>query len=302
MTPRQRALLSLQGLSVADALGQNCFRSLRTRYDRQLPPEPWQWTDDSEMAYSIVATLLTHDSIEQDALATSFAENFHEKRGYGPAMIYKLMPALRGGHYWQLAAKDLFDGQGSLGSGSAMRVAPLGAYFADDLSRVALEAAKSAEVTHAHPEGVAGAIAVAVAAAVAWQHRGTMQTPQVLLKAVLPFVPESAVREGLNQAFELPPESSLHEAVDLLGAGERVTCMDTVPFCLWNAGRFLDDYPEAIWSTVKAGGDIDTNAAIVGGIVSLSAKDRTVPSTWISMREPWPLWFEELLRNSQTNG
>ncbi len=296
MTPRQKALLSLQGLSVADALGQNCFRSLRTRYDRQLPPEPWQWTDDSEMAYSIVATLLTHDSIEQDALATSFAENFHEKRGYGPAMLYKLMPALRGGLYWQIAAKDLFDGQGSFGNGSAMRAAPIGAYFADNLPRVVQEATKSAEVTHAHPEGIAGAIAVSVAAAIAWQHRSTPQKPQVFIETVLSHVPSSAVREGLELAFTLSPDSSLPEAVDLLGAGERVTCMDTVPFCIWNASRFLDDYPEAIWSTVKAGGDIDTNSAIVGGIVSLSAKDRSVPSTWISMREPWPLWFEELLK------
>lgn len=296
MTPRQRALLSLQGLSVADALGQFCFRSLCTRYERQLPPEPWQWTDDSEMAYSIVATLFTHNTIEQDALASSFAEHFHEMRGYGPAMIYKLMPALRGGLYWQIAAKDLFDGQGSLGNGSAMRVAPLGAFFADDLKVAIEEAAKSAEVTHAHPEGIAGAIAVAAAAAVAWQNRGRSDTPQFLIEAILPYVPVSTVREGLQRACSLSIDSSLHDAVELLGAGERVTCMDTVPFCIWNAGRFLDDYPEAIWSTVKAGGDIDTNAAIVGGIVALSSNDRTVPSTWIKMREPWPYWFEEVIK------
>jgi ADP-ribosylglycohydrolase len=298
MTPRERALLSLQGLTVGDALGQCCFSSLRTRMHRQMPPMPWQWTDDSEMAYSIVATLLLHQTIDQDALAASFVEHFHETLGYGPAMLFKLFPALQAGQYWQIASKELFQGTGSFGNGSAMRVAPLGGYFADDLARVVTEAIRSAEVTHAHPEALAGAIAVAVAAALAWQLRGSTTIPGSFINQVLPLVPASTVREGLERALHLSPDSSLETAVYELGAGERITCMDTVPFCLWNASRFLDDYPEAIWSTVKAGGDIDTNAAIVGGIVALSAEEHRVPSTWISNREPWPLWFEEITRKT----
>ena len=44
-----------------------------------------------------------------------------------------------------------------------MRAAPVGAYFADDVEKIITESRKSAEVTHAHPEGQAGAIAVALA-------------------------------------------------------------------------------------------------------------------------------------------
>lgn len=54
-------------------------------------------------------------------------------------------------------------------TGGAMRVAPLGAYFADALSRVAKEAQASSRVTHFHAEGVAGTVATALAAAIAWQ-------------------------------------------------------------------------------------------------------------------------------------
>jgi ADP-ribosylglycohydrolase len=39
-----------------------------------------------------------------------------------------------------------------------MRVAPLGAYFADDLGEVARQALASAEVTHAYADGQAGAV------------------------------------------------------------------------------------------------------------------------------------------------
>jgi ADP-ribosylglycohydrolase len=295
MTPLERALLSLNGLSVGDALGETCFSLLRTRFDRQLPPAPWRWTDDTEMALSIVAVLKQHGRIEQDALATNFAEHFHQSRGYGRAMSFLLLPALRSGRPWRTAAPELFAGEGSLGNGAAMRVAPVGGYFANDLQRAAAEAVRSAEVTHAHPEALAGAIAVTIAAALAWQWRGREIAPRELLKEVLPFVPDSEVRDGLERAMGLCPYVSLLEAVTVLGCGERVTCIDTVPFCLWNAARFFDDYPEALWSTVKAGGDIDTNAAIVGGIVALSACDRPLPTTWMERREPWSVWFQETL-------
>lgn len=54
---------------------------------------------------------------------------------------------------------------GSMGNGAAMRVAPIGAYFADDLDKVLSHARASAEVTHGHREGIAGAMATAVASA-----------------------------------------------------------------------------------------------------------------------------------------
>src|SRR5262245_22001769 len=237
MTPLDRALVSLDGLSVGDALGETCFSFLRTRFDRQLPPAPWRWTDDTEMALSIVAVLKQHGQIEQDALAASFAGHFHQSRGYGRAMYFLLLPALRGGRPWHLAARDLFAGEGSLGNGAAMRVAPVGAYFADDLQRAAAEAVRSAEVTHAHPEAAAGAVAVTIAAALAWQWRGRETSPRQLLKEVLPFVPDSEVRAGLERALGLSPYVSLQEAVTVLGCGQRVTCMDTVPCCVRNGAQ-----------------------------------------------------------------
>jgi ADP-ribosylglycohydrolase len=56
----------------------------------------------------------------------------------------------------------MFGGRGSYGNGAAMRVAPLGAYLADDLKAVRENAILSAQITHIHPEGIAGAIAQSV--------------------------------------------------------------------------------------------------------------------------------------------
>jgi hypothetical protein len=51
-------------------------------------------------------------------------------------------------------SQSVFGGGGSMGNGGAMRIAPVGAYFLNDID-AAVEAARlSAEVTHAHPEWV----------------------------------------------------------------------------------------------------------------------------------------------------
>jgi ADP-ribosylglycohydrolase len=50
--------------------------------------------------------------------------------------------------------------EGNAADAGDARIAPLGAYFADRPREAALQAVASAEVTHAHPEGAAGAVLV----------------------------------------------------------------------------------------------------------------------------------------------
>ena len=85
------------------------------------------------------------------------------------------------GAEWRVTSREAFSGQGSLGNGSAMRVAPVCAWFASDLDCVVKEARASAMVTHMHSEGVAGAVAIAVAAAMAWRLRGNT-SPEATLE------------------------------------------------------------------------------------------------------------------------
>ena len=55
----ERALSSLRGLAVGDALGSQFFVPVNYPLlkNRELPPGDWQWTDDTEMACSVVAVL-----------------------------------------------------------------------------------------------------------------------------------------------------------------------------------------------------------------------------------------------------
>src|SRR5258708_9801166 len=224
------------------------------------------------MALSIVSLLHQDGEINQDRLAADFALRYKQDayRGYGPGM-HVLLKQIDGGQSWQEASQGQFAGQGSFGNGAAMRVAPLGAYFADSIETVIEQAQASAEVTHAHPEGVAGAIAVAVAAAWAWRwrERTVRPTRSEFLDLILPSVPESEVRRKMHLARDLSARASVLSAAAKLGNGSQVSAQDTVPFVLWCAGHYLGSYEQAITQTLRAGGDMDTTCAMVGGIVVL---------------------------------
>jgi ADP-ribosylglycohydrolase len=289
-----RARASLEGLSVGDAFGQLFFSQPSAIFERALPARPWNYTDDTQMALSIVETLCNSGEIDQLQLADSFAEQYRREswRGYGPGM-HRLLPQIRQGTPWHTAARDLFGGQGSFGNGAAMRVAPLGAFFADDLEAVVEHAQRSAEVTHAHPEGIAGAIAVAVGAAWAWQLHDTPSpapTRQEFVDLVLPLIPDGQVKTQVRRARDLSIGVSVHEAAKTLGSGFRVTAQDTVPFVLWCAGQRLSSYEEALWLTASGLGDIDTTCAIVGGIVAAYTGVKGIPAAWLAAREPLPSW------------
>jgi ADP-ribosylglycohydrolase len=287
---------SLLGLSVGDALGAQYFMPGRRYADLaegRLPPPLWEWTDDTEMACSVLWMLREAGAVERDRLAEVFADRCEPNRGYG-AGAFTILRRIRTGTPWPIAAAEAFGGEGSCGNGAAMRVAPVGAYFPDAPQRAATEAAASAEVTHAHPEGIAGAVAVAVAASLAGAARlaGGPPEPRAFLDAVAQHVPEGRVRIGLGNARRLLGVS-VAEAAYELGNGSQVTAQDTVPFTVWVAARHLTDYPAAIRACVEAGGDADTTAAIVGGIVASHTGQEGIPAEWLAAREPLPPWVTD---------
>ncbi|MFI6207586.1 ADP-ribosylglycohydrolase family protein [Streptomyces sp. NPDC051041] len=285
-----RALASLRGLSVGDALGSQFFvpvnRPLLKR--RELPPGFWQWTDDTEMACSVVAVLAAHHRIDQDALARSFAEHHDFDRGYGPA-AGRLLRLVREGGDWRELAAALFDGRGSWGNGAAMRIAPLGAWYGDDPEQATHQAEISAYPTHQHREAVVGAMAVAAAAALAAAPEGP-PSAQALLDGVIALVPgRSAVGAGLRRARDLLDYADATTVAAVLGCGRRTAAHDTVPFALWSAARALGDYERAFWTTAQAGGDVDTTCAIVGGVLA-AGRAGTPPAEWVRRTEPLPDW------------
>ena len=256
---------------------------------RELPPGPWQWTDDTEMACSVVAVLAAHHRIDQDALARSFAEHHDFDRGYGPA-VNRLLRLVREGGDWRELAAALFNGQGSWGNGAAMRIAPLGAWYADDPEQATHQAEISAYPTHQHREAVVGAMAVAAAAALA-ADPGRPAERRGAARRRHRARPEErrgsgpAARPGHARLRRRRPPSRPYWAAG--GARRRTTP------CRSRCGRRRAPSvttSRRFWTTAQVGGDVDTTCAIVGGVVACG-KAGPPPAAWVEQTEALPDWL-----------
>ncbi|WP_031065039.1 ADP-ribosylglycohydrolase family protein [Streptomyces sp. NRRL WC-3742] len=291
---------SLKGLALGDAFGDRWFSvpadeapaALAARRPR---PAPWHWTDDTAMALVLLRHLKAHGEVRQDALAREFAAEYigTPHRKYGPSMR-RVLRSIDAGEDWRAVTSSQFEGQGSYGNGAAMRVAPLGAWYADDLARAAREAELQALTTHFHPEAVVGAVAVALAAALAVRSRGEVPPGRgELLTDIAGRLPESDVRSGVRIAARLPEGTSVRHSAAVLGSGLLLSAPDTVPFALWSAAGHLDRLTEALWQTLEGWGDRDTTCAIAGGVVAARTGTAEVPASWLAAREALPEWVGE---------
>lgn len=287
-----RTLAVLEGLATGDALGEACSYHFYTAGERLSAPLPAlgaiHYTDDTEMASAIVEVLVRAGGIDEEILAWQFRRRYRAdpERGYGK-MTRRLLERTLAGEDWRTVAATAFGG-GSFGNGSAMRAAPVGAWYAGDEAQVVKAATSSAIVTHTHPEGIAGAVAVAIAASAAHCSRDlpANEASAAIFGSVLRWTPPGRTADGIRTASTLPADTPLRDAVKQLGNGIEVSCMDTVPFCLWTACRCLDDYREGIILSIEAGGDCDTCAAITGSIIAARLGIDGIPPDWVAQREP----------------
>jgi ADP-ribosylglycohydrolase len=133
----------------------------------------------------------------------------------------------------------------SWGNGSAMRVSPVGFAF-DSVEDVLREAARTAEFTHNHPEGIKGAQATALAVFLArteWDM--------------------DLIRREVSTRFGYDLDRSVDDIRPSYCFDE--SCQRTVPEAII---AFLDSssYEDAVRNAVSLGGDSDTLACITGGI------------------------------------
>jgi len=291
MNGLERALLCLDGLSVADAFGEQLLhagpaaREIALGHHTAPVGRQWMWTDDTAMAISIVEMLSAWGGIDSERLARVFAQRYYAEpmRGYGGG-AHQVLSAIAAGDPYDVAARQLFGGEGSCGNGGGMRSAPIGAFFADDLDAVVEHASRSAAPTHAHPDGIAGAIAVAVATARVFAGE---REPHALLEIVVARTPAGPTRDGLALALAHLGDEPVRAAA-LLGNGTRVLSSDTVPFAIWCAATHLGDFMRACWTCVEVGGDIDTTCAMAGGIIVGAVGREGIPVDWLASREPLP--------------
>ena len=283
---------SLFGLSIGDAFGETFFGPIdeisERVHHRFLKEGIWYFTDDTIMAIGVYNTLSRMGTIDQDALAKEFADNYQvdNYRGYG-ATAQRILRNIAEGMYWMEASSGVFDGMGSAGNGAAMRSGPIGAYFYENTTDVIEQSRLAAVVTHAHAEGIAGGIAVALAACICTRYGLNREflPSDSFYDFIIENMPESEVKAKIKKAKTLPANYDIRTIVSVLGNGTNLSAQDTIPFALWCAAHHTNSYSEAIWTAIQALGDRDTIAAIIGSIVVMSAGPESIPQPWIERAE-----------------
>ena len=186
----------------------------------------------------------------------------------------------------------------SAGNGPAMRAAILGVAIADTPTLCAFVAA-STRLTHSDPKAEYGALAVALAAQMA-----SKQTPieidayLALLTDVLPKDTELIQLINAVKASVIARESTEQFSASLgLNNGVSGYVYHTVPVAIHAWLVNPTDYQLAISSVIKCGGDTDSTAAIVGGIVGASVGKAGIALQWRQQVHDWPRsmpWLELL--------
>ena len=194
------------------------------------------YTDDTVMTVAVADALLEWNGKSREGFKEILIDAIHKWGKRFPQAGY-------GGRFLSWVLGDSRLPYGSYGNGSAMRVSPV-AWYADTLEDTLALARASAEVSHDHPEGVKGAVAVAGAIFLARTGES-----------------KESIRAFLSQYYEL--DFTLDDIREDYAFDE--TCQGSVPEALT---AFLEgeSFEDVIRTAVSVGGDSDTIAAIAGSI------------------------------------
>lgn len=256
---------TLLGTALGDALGLPCegmSRKVIARRFGQVDRFFLLWgkgfvSDDTEQSALVAQSILTGSDLETCVR--------HFRRGL-LGWFLRLpwgigLGTLRACFKIALGVRE--SGVPSAGNGAAMRAAIVGAAFSKERDKRLSYGRALAGVTHTDPRAVDGALFVAELAALSVESERHADRSKMVADAMR-VVQDPSLKQALSEAASLAEGgSSLEEALPALDTSGFV--IHSVPFAVFCFIRFGDDFLRALSQAISAGGDTDTNAAILGG-------------------------------------
>ncbi|MEO1430609.1 MAG: ADP-ribosylglycohydrolase family protein [Cyanobacteria bacterium J06633_8] len=188
----------------------------------------------------------------------------------------------------------------SAGNGAAMRSTIIGVCYGNDIQKLRELVRASTRLTHTDVKAEYGALAVALAASTASQK--LIISPQVYYKKLqnligceqLEFL--CLIKQACESA-ELQETTQSFAAKIGLSKGITGYIYHTVPVVIQTWLKNQQDYQTAILEIIACGGDTDTTAAILGGIIGAAVGKKGIPQTWLDNLWEYPRnikWMESL--------
>jgi poly(ADP-ribose) glycohydrolase ARH3 len=270
----------LVGNAVGDALGSS-FEGSRALKELKIEENfSSRWTDDTHMMIGVAESLIENNGFNGNHMAQVFIKNYEQEpwRGYayGPPQVFEW---IKSGVAWDQAAKRLFDGAGSYGNGAAMRVAPVGVLYYDDLERLRSVAYSQSQITHAHELGKEGAALQAYAIALAVKADPSSELePSVFLRKLKDFTINEVYRRKLETAEKLLGEKDKLRIIRELGNG--IEAHNSVPTAIYSFLHSPQSFEKSLLYAVSLGGDTDTIGAMTSAISGAYSGIEVIPERW----------------------
>lgn len=263
-----------------------------------------QYTDDTQLARELLASLTEAGGrFDGDGFGRRVAAIFEEQRIVGRGRTTE--SAAR-----RLAQGTPWDRSGArppaAGNGAAMRAAPIGLLYYDDLEALRRAADDQARVTHADPRARAGAVAIAGAVAFALRGEFRPGSEAVVGRLAMLSGPVSevfAIELDKLKAWvalkwdEAAPEIARAGVEPGIPVGDGVSPFVTssVIWALYSVLRSPDDYWKTICTAIRVGGDVDTTAAMAGAVSGALNGVEAVPADLIAKLQDRGAWQADAL-------
>lgn len=252
-------------------------------------------SDDTEQS-ALIAQALIHHPNDVDRCARDFQRAMvgwfcRLPFGVGRATSFACLKMITG-----IKASGIH----SAGNGAAMRAAIIGVFFHDDPAKRMQFGTALASTTHTDSRAVEAALFVAEWAASLFS-RAQSVTDQARYESfdeAINVVTEISLRGALQLARELADKSTaVDDASRQIGSSGFV--IQSVPISAFVFLRFGGESLIALQSAIKAGGDTDTNAAMVGAWCGALRGERGLPLELVAGINDGPFGPSHLRRLSR---
>jgi ADP-ribosylglycohydrolase len=279
-TAADRYLGCLLGLAIGDALGMPAAGRANGTPIAGYEPlldldggervQAGQFSSHTELALCLVETLVSANGfIDPDTAGYRFVQVMHSEHGHllDETSRKALERADATGEYQDGLAND-----GPIDPGVAARVAPIGLVHAlgsINTEMFVREVMRATLITHAAPDAVNGALALAWAVSLAVQHE---VVPEMVASEVLAFIDEDDTARKLRIAADalVIRTSPERDAATLAKIGPGDTIAEAVARALYLFGIHAGDFETAVLAAANSG----RNGAAVGAMVGALAGAR----------------------------
>ena len=300
-SPQSALAGCLLGTAVGDAIGLP-MEGMSRRRGARVFPDPGRYhfilgkgfcSDDTEHACMTAQALVRALALAPQARTAAFRRSLGWRMrfwllgfpagvglatGRGIIKLWLGFPARNAGVY-------------SAGNGPAMRAPVLGVACGEDENLLRELVRASTRLTHTDPKAEQAALAAALAAHHAATHHKI--DPQAYLAQIAAALAQEG-KELMDQLRAAQTSAARGESTQQFAAslgcekGVSGYAFHTVPVVIHAWFAHPRDFRQAVLALVGCGGDTDTGAAIVGGIVGAAVGVEGIPGSWREDLAEWP--------------